>query len=229
MEKWWRDMHGFQQVLFVIACATTIFMIVQIIMLAVGSGDNDATFDPDTDIGDTDVINNDVAGFSMFGLRLLSVRTVIAFFAIGSWVTLALFYAIRWWSILPGVAAGLLSAVGIAYFIKAVEKLQNDGTLQIKHALNRIGEVYLTIPAARQAAGKVNVNMQESYVELEAMTDRAEPLPTGARVKVVGILSDSCVLVEPLTAATEPTAAVTPQQDAAVDAQQELTQNQEEA
>ena len=166
MTKWWNGLHNFQQVLFVIACAATLFMIVQIILLAIGSGDNDASFDSDTSIDDVDTINDGGVGVTIFGLRILTVRSVIAFLAVGSWLTFALFYPIRFWAILPGVAAGIAAAFGIAAFMKITEKLQGNGNLQVENTVGKTAEVYLTIPANRGGNGKVNVYVQERYAEM---------------------------------------------------------------
>lgn len=201
MTQWWDGMHVFQQVLFVIACATTLFMIVQVILLAIGSGDNDSSFDSDTSVDDVDTINDSGAGFTMFGLRILSVRSIIAFFAVGSWLTYALFYIITWWALIPGIAAGVAAAFAIALFMRFISKMQEDGTLAVKNTIGKIGDVYLTIPAGRSGNGKINVYVQERYVELDAVTDSNEPIKTGAKVTVKETLNEGVVLVEPYTSA----------------------------
>lgn len=193
-------MHALQQVLFVIACAATLFMIVQIILLAIGSGDSDTTFEADTTIDDVDSINDDGIGLTIFGLRVLSVRSVIAFLAVGSWLTFALFYSIRFYALIPGVAAGIAAAFAIAAFIKAIEKLQGSGNLKTENAVGKTAEVYIPIPALRSGSGKVNVYVQEMFTELEAVSDSAQPLKTGEKVKIVDVLSEGTVVVEPLTA-----------------------------
>ena len=200
MTKWWNGLHNFQQVLFVIACAATLFMIVQIILLAIGSGDNDASFDSDTSIDDVDTINDGGVGVTICGLRILTVRSVIAFLAVGSWLTFALFYPIRFWAILPGVAAGIAAAFGIAAFMKITEKLQGNGNLQVENTVGKTAEVYLTIPANRGGNGKVNVYVQERYAEMEAVTDSDTPIKTGEKVKITGTLNEGTVLVEPFKA-----------------------------
>ena len=200
MTKWWNGLHNFQQVLFVIACAATLFMIVLIILLAIGSGDNDASFDSDTSIDDVDTINDGGVGVTIFGLRILTVRSVIAFLAVGSWLTFALFYPIRFWAILPGVAAGIAAAFGIAAFMKITEKLQGNGNLQVENTVGKTAEVYLTIPANRGGNGKVNVYVQERYAEMEAVTDSDTPIKTGEKVKITGTLNEGTVLVEPFKA-----------------------------
>ncbi|MCI8413799.1 MAG: hypothetical protein HFE47_06910 [Clostridia bacterium] len=201
MTKWWNEMHGFQQVLFVVACAATLFMIVQIILLAIGSGDNDATFDADTSVDDVDTINDGGVGLTIFGLRILTVRGVIAFLAVGSWLTFALFYSIRFYALIPGIAAGIGAAFVIALFMKAMDKLQGSGNLKIENTVGKTAEVYLTVPALRAGNGKVNVYVQERYAEMEAVTDSPAPIKTGEKVKIIDTLNEGTVVVEPFGAA----------------------------
>ncbi len=202
MTKWWNEMHGFQQVLFVVACAATLFMIVQIILLAIGSGDNDATFDADTSVDDVDTINDGGVGLTIFGLRILTVRSVIAFLAVGSWLTFALFYSIRFYALIPGIAAGIGAAFVIALFMKAMDKLQGSGNLKIENTVGKTAEVYLTVPALRAGNGKVNVYVQERYAEMEAVTDSPAPIKTGEKVKIIDTLNEGTVVVEPLASAS---------------------------
>ena len=197
MTEWWNNLHTFQQVLFVIACAATLFMIVQIILLAVGSGDNDSSFDADTSIDDVDTINDGGVGLTIFGLRVLTVRGIIAFLAVGGWLTFALFYPIKFLALIPGIAAGIAAGVGISAFIKATEKLQDSGNLKIENSVGKTAEVYLTVPALRSGNGKVNVYVQERYVELEAVTDSEEPIKTGEKVKVVDTMDNGTLVVAP--------------------------------
>ena len=197
MTKWWNGLHNFQQALFVVACAATLFMIVQIVLLAIGSGENDATFDSDTSIDDVDTINDGGVGLTIFGLRILTVRSIVAFLAVGSWLTFALFYSIKFYALIPGVAAGIAAAFAIALFLKATERLQGSGKLHIENTVGTTAEVYLTVPAARSGAGKVNVYVQERYAEMEAVTDSAAPLKTGERVKIVGTMGEGTVVVAP--------------------------------
>ena len=56
--------------------------------------------------------------------------------------------------------------------------------------------MYLTVPASRSGEGKVNVLLQGSYVEREAVTDEDTPLPTGAEVIVVGVSGQTTLVVK---------------------------------
>ena len=53
------------------------------------------------------------------------------------------------------------------------------------------------MPALRSGNGKVNVYVQERYVELEAVTDSEEPIKTGEKVKVVDTMDNGTLVVAP--------------------------------
>ena len=74
---------------------------------------------------------------------------------------------------------------------------QYDGTLDIRNALGLAGTVYLTVPAARQGPGKVNVLVQEQLREFDAVTDSAGAIPTGADIVVTGLAGRDTLLVAP--------------------------------
>lgn len=198
MAAWWNGLTGYQQVLFVIATATTLIMIIQIIMMLFGFGD-DSSFDGDVDVDadGSDGYNDEGMGLTIFGMRILSVRTILAFFAIGCWVVFTLIEVLPVWAAtLLGIVAGVLAAFGVAFMMKSVEKLQSSGNVEIQNAVGKTAEVYLTVPAKRSGTGKVNVFVQERYVEFEAVTDEDEPIKTGATAKIVATLNQGTLIIE---------------------------------
>ena len=68
--------------------------------------------------------------------------------------------------------------------------------LRNRNAIGKSGRVYLTIPASHNGEGKVNVLLQGSYVEREAVTDEEAPIPTGAEVVVVGVSGQTTLVVK---------------------------------
>ena len=80
-----------------------------------------------------------------------------------------------------------------------MQRLTEDGSLKMKNALGQIGEVYLPIGANRTKTGKVQIRVQGSLRELEALTDEEKDLPTGTVVKVKEIVSTELLLVETLS------------------------------
>jgi hypothetical protein len=55
--------------------------------------------------------------------------------------------------------------------------------------------VYLRVPAAKAGTGKVHLMLQNRTVEYQAVTVGAE-LPTGAPIRVVGVVNSDTVEVE---------------------------------
>jgi hypothetical protein len=176
----------------------TVFLIIQIIMMLVGAGE--AGFDSDVDVGEAsgggdDVFNTEGFG-SIFGLRILTIRSMVAFLSIGSWTTFTLCYLIPVWAaVLIGIVAGAAAAFGVAALLKSLEKLENSGNIIIDNTVGLLGEVYLTVPAARSGNGKVNVIVQERLTEFAAVTDSQDPIKTGEEVKVLSIVGGGTLLV----------------------------------
>ncbi|MEG1393558.1 MAG: NfeD family protein [Christensenellaceae bacterium] len=147
------------------------------------------------DIGD--VHDGDAHTAVDSGLRLFTLQGIIAFFAIFGWSGLILLKAdvLPVASIVLAVVFGLAAMFAMAFILRAMLKLQSDGTLSIKNALGKSGEVYLPIHEHRTQKGKVSIMLQERLVELDAVTDDETTIPTGAEVTVVGISGNSTLVV----------------------------------
>lgn len=215
--NWWDGLTATHQAAFILAAAASVILVVQLVMMLIGLG-SDGGFDGDTsDIdgcGDLDcgipdsaedAFNNDGIA-EAGGLRIVSFRTVVAFFALGGWITYTMAYFLPWWgAVLIGVAAGCAAAVGVAYLMRAILSFQSDGNRKMGFAVGKIAEVYLTIPAKRTGSGKISVVVQDALTECAAVTDSDEPLSTGSRCVIKAVLSEQLVLVEPMIA-TKPEA-----------------------
>lgn len=101
-------------------------------------------------------------------------------------------------SLLAAAVAGVAAMALIGFLSLQLQKLQSSGNVRLTNAIGAIGDVYLTIPA--EGSGQVRVAFQNKLQIVDAISTSATPLPTGARVKVVGVFSPSTVQVEPLEA-----------------------------
>ena len=199
-------------ILYVVAVPATVILILQTILLLFGLGsggaDADSDFDMDTDI-DVDAngipdsaeaeFDNDLDGaMGDSGLRLFTVRGMVAFFAVGGWAGIAALElgAPYWAAILIAVLFGLAALILVAFFFKWAMKLRSNGSLNIKNAIGKTGEVYMTVPANAKGKGKVNVVIQERYTELEAITKGDSDLKYGTRVKITALADGNTVIVE---------------------------------
>lgn len=163
-----------------------------------GIPDMDADMDADPDGGAApDGSAQDTGGSLFAGLRLFTLRGVVAFLAIFGWGTLwllrmglhplaALFF---------GTAMGVWAMVLVAVLLRVALRLQEDGTVLIQNALGLSGTVYLTIPPSRHGAGKVTVLVQEKLCEFLAVTDESEALPTGDEILVIGVSGRDTLVV----------------------------------
>mgnify|MGYP002411021429 CR=1 FL=1 len=131
------------------------------------------------------------------GLRLFTLQGLLAFFVVFSWSGLVMLK-----SSLPTAASigfaivfGIIAMVAMALIYRAMLKLQQEGTLDIRNALGKSGTVYLKIPAKRENTGKVSLVVQDRLIECDAVTDDAKSIPTGAEVTVIGVSNKSALIV----------------------------------
>lgn len=78
--------------------------------------------------------------------------------------------------------------VGIFFFIiKQILKLQEDNTFNINNTLGKTAQVYVPIPPNKLGSGKVQLSINGSFHELEAMTDDYEKINSGENVRIVKV------------------------------------------
>ena len=224
MITWWESLTALERIFAYCAIPASILLVVQTVLLLFGvigqdGGDGDVSgldnadvsaatdggYDIDLDHdGVTDLHTHDLeggyqdTGFDP-GLRLLTVRGLIAFFAVGGWTGLVMLRGGVQSVLSTGVAvlAGLAAMAALAWMLKAALRLQSDGTADIHNAIGVTGSVYITVPPARSERGKVMVLLQEKLTELEAVTDTLEPIKTGTEVRVLSITHGNTLVVVP--------------------------------
>jgi membrane protein implicated in regulation of membrane protease activity len=142
----------------------------------------------------------DGTGASSWFVGLLTVKTVSAALTFFGLAGLAMQSngAETWLTLLVASASGLAALVMVAQLMKWLYRLKSDHTIKIDRAVGQDGRVYLTVPAARNGAGKVTVTVQGRSVEFQAVT-AANELPSGARVTVVAIAAPGVLEVVPAT------------------------------
>lgn len=216
MFAWWEELTLLQQIFYLIAIPSTLVLIIQTIMLLFGlghGGDTDVDHDLGHDIGqDMDPAGTDGAcdldhDFSHdgcqdhnldhdAGLRLITVRGVVAFLAVCGWagaalleLNLAAFLAVPL-AVLAGFSAMFLVAAVMLW----LSKMQQSGNLDLHNAIGLTGEVYVPVP--KGGKGKVTLVVQERFLELDATCD-SQALTTGERIRVIGVTPDDTLLVVP--------------------------------
>lgn len=94
------------------------------------------------------------------------------------------------------VAAGLAALFAVGWAMRTMSQLNIDGTIPIRRAVGAAGTVYLSIPANKAGAGKVQVAINGRLVEYRAITPETD-LPTGAKIVVVAVVNSETVEVIP--------------------------------
>lgn len=219
---WWNALNMVQQSFAVVAIPATVILVLQTVLLLFGLGgghdadhgefaDDHSGLGDHGDVGDYDTDHGD--GWELddhdhdhdpahhaAGLRIFTVRGMVAFFAIGGWLGIALSDTamatplVMILALLGGIAALLLTA----WFIKWSLSLQEQGNLDLTGAVGKTARVYIPIPADGRRTGKVTLTLQERYVELDAVTNVERGLHTDEIVKVTGVMNQNLLVVCPL-------------------------------
>lgn len=203
--EWWNSLSLVAQIFYCIAVPSTLVLLIQTILMFIGMGEEADVDGADTDVSeDVDVDGNEDVGFDedldpngFDGLRIFTVRGVIAFLVIFGWVGALLesMDVALWINIPVSSVCGFAMMVLLAFIFKAIMNLRSDGTIDIRNAVGTAGKVHLTIPPARMGEGKVHILLQGSYVERDAVTDEPDPIPTGSEVVVVRVSGETTLVV----------------------------------
>ena len=192
MINWWNELDLIQQIFALIALPSTVLIVIQTVLLLIGIGGE----------SDTDVDVDDVDGIDLpdDGLAIFSVRGILSMLCITGWVAVALLETSLPAGVSIGIAiaCGIATLIGMAYLMRAVNRLQSSGNIDIGNCIGKIGEVYIPIPSSGTGSGKVNLTVQEKFSEFTAITTSGEQLKTGAFVRVVAVSESGVLVVEPI-------------------------------
>jgi len=191
---WWDSLASFQQYMFIIAISSTIVMVIFMILMIIGI--DDADFDGGDGFEDFSGLNDEpLSGIA--GLRIFTIRGVLVFLSIGAW-TSYLFYGvvINWLAIIFGVVAGTFAAYLQALAFRSMMKLESSGNMNYELAVGKTGTVYIRIPKQRMGKGKINLVLQERFIEVDAVTLESEDLLTKTAVEVVGLENATTLIVK---------------------------------
>jgi len=191
MEIFFEGMTSLEQTYWIIALLGSAAFLVIFILTFIGGGDSDM----EADAAEFEADDGGV------GFQFFTFKNVVAFFTIFGWsgITCLDNDLSTGVTLVISTIAGLIMMVLTTLLFYWMHKLAESGTLQMKNAVGVIGEVYLPIGAERSKMGKIQIKVQGSLRELEAITDETEELKTGSMVKVTEIVSAEILLVEKLS------------------------------
>lgn len=130
-------------------------------------------------------------------MTLLSIKGITAFFTFFGWagvlflddgrsVTISTIYAF---------VAGSMALVLVGYLMRFFANMGESGNYSIDEAINKTGEVYITIPSTIKGKGKVQIELGGGIKELEAVSD-GEEIESGSKILVTDIIDRQTIMVK---------------------------------
>ncbi|HEY5770112.1 MAG TPA: hypothetical protein VIS71_09735 [Terrimicrobium sp.] len=101
-------------------------------------------------------------------------------------------------AILVACAVGMVFLLGIYLLMRALFSLRSSGTLDYKNAVGKIATVYVTVPPNYKGGGQVEVLIQGRLQTISCRTAHTVPLPPQSKVKVVALIDQGTLEVQPL-------------------------------
>ena len=202
--EWWNSLSLAAQFFYCIAIPSSLVLLVQTVLMFIGmSEDGEGAVDMDGGEGDIDISETETdidvgeAADGMAGLRVFTLRGIVAFFVVFGWVGVVMDScdAALWLTIPVSIISGGATMVLLAYLFKALMNLRSDGNIDNRNAVGTSCKVHLTVPPNRTGEGKVHIMLQGAYVERMAVTDEAEAIPTGAEAVVVSISGETDLVI----------------------------------
>lgn len=188
MLEWFSSLELFERIYWIFAFPSTIVFLVIMVMTFIGG---------DTDMGDADMDTGADADDAGAGFQFFTFKNLVGFFLIFSWSGIA---CVRSGFgdtavIVISVICGLLMMVAMSSLFYFMSRLVEDGTMRLTNAIGRTGEVYLPIKGSNGGFGKVQMNIQGSIHEIQAVTRDEEDIPVGTVVKVTDVIDNHILLV----------------------------------
>ncbi len=194
MTAWWSTLQPLNQWFYVAAAVCSVFFLWQLIAAIAGlSGghDVDSSAEPSWEHQTTHDAADSVATF-----RLLSVRSVIAFFTLFSWggalylnqhipAGRAVLYALVW---------GLAAMVLVSLTFHLLRRMAATGDMQIATCVGQTGTVYLDIPVGGD--GEVRLLCSGIMTHFKARLTNSAAAKAGTKVRIVRVTGANSLEVE---------------------------------
>lgn len=186
MQDWWSALEGIIKCYYIIGVLASFILIVQTILSFIGVVDS---FD------EIDSLGEDIDEISEF--KIFSFRSIIAFFAVFGWVgVIAIERFNNIITFFIAFISGLLAMFVVAGLFYMSLKLQSNGNIDYNNCVGKLAKVYLTIPAKNKGEGKINLKVQDTFIEVRASTYELEAIKTGEQVEIIKVLNDNTVVVK---------------------------------
>ena len=184
MITWWNSLSSMMQVLWAITLSATLIFIIQTILTFLGVG-GEGGIDADVS-GDVDLGGADGSFDADPSMNLLTFRNFVNFCLGFGWTAVLMRDKIGsdFLLVLLAIIVGVALVAAVMWLFKWLSGCE--------------GKVYLAIPGERKGEGKVQITINNSVREYDALCE-GDTIPTGAPIKVVGVINEHTLLVEEIT------------------------------
>jgi hypothetical protein len=191
MLDFFNEMPILEKTYWIIALAGSVVFFIIFLMTFIGGGDSDM----EADATEFDADDGGV------GFQFFTFKGLVGFFTIFGWtgVTCLDNDVSTGLTLVISFIAGIIMMAATSFLFYWMHKMAQSGTLNMSNAVGVICEVYLPIGSKRSKMGKVQIKVQGSLRELEAITDDEEDLKSGTMVRVIEVVSAELLLVEKLS------------------------------
>jgi len=184
--EWWLSLDFTLQVYWFIALLASLILFLQTFMSLFGVGVEELDLGTDVDAAS--------------GMGALSFRSVNAFFVGFGWSgIIALQGGMSLGATVPiSVLTGGAMMSIVYWLMRFFYGLHASGTVDYAIAIGKIARVDLPIPAGRNGSGQVEILLQGQLRTVTAFNNTDNAIARNDRVKVVGKVDGTTLLVEPL-------------------------------
>lgn len=187
MNTSWFDFASGTQLYWAVAVFASVLQVFLLVGALMGGGHD---FDHGADSHD---------GSTTDAVKILSLRVLVAFFVGFGWAGVMG----QRNGMSPGstALAALISGVIFMLLLFATLRLlmsmRDDGSLHYENAIGLRGQVYVTIPAAREGIGQIEVMLQGRLITASAVTDADLPLAPQHGIEITALMPPNTFVVTP--------------------------------
>lgn len=189
MTQWWNSLSGADQIFWGVALLSSVFFLLQAIAVLVGIGDADGI--------DSDAPSDAVIDGADGAIDLFTVRNTVNFLLGFGWSGVCLRQVIPSTPLLVivSIAVGVAFVALFVFVFKQLMRLEKHGNVDFRDAIGSVQSVYLRIPGHMAGRGKVQLSIDGSVYEVDAMTHGAD-IASGQKVRLVEMEGTSAYIVE---------------------------------
>jgi len=188
MNSSWFDFAASTQLYWAVAIFASVLQVFLLIGALFGGGAHD--FDHGADSHD---------GSATDAVKILSLRVLVAFFVGFGWAgVMGQNSGMSAGSTaLAALVSGIIFMLLLFTTLRFLMSLRDDGSLHYEGAIGLRGQVYVTIPAAREGIGQIEVMLQGRLITANAVTDADHALAPQHGIEITALMPPNTFIVKP--------------------------------